>query len=73
MTPAGQNYPIHEHTFLFWGVYLGIVITVTFLALGLFVWMVHRTSQATRPVDATPERDALPAAAPDHPAGLHAA
>jgi hypothetical protein len=21
---------------------------VTFLALGLFVWMVHRTSQATR-------------------------
>jgi hypothetical protein len=69
MTPAGQNYPIHEHTFLFWGLYLGTVITVTFVALGLFVLMVHRTSQATRstpeigtdPVE-IPAYDALPQA-----------
>jgi hypothetical protein len=48
MTPAGQNYPIHDHTFLFWGLYLGVIVTVTIALLGLFLLMVHRSSQSTR-------------------------
>jgi hypothetical protein len=53
MTPAGQNYPIHEHDFLFWGLYLGGIVTVTIALLGLFILMVHRSSQATG-ADLTP-------------------
>ena len=48
MTPTGQNYPIAEHSFLFWGLYLGAVIAMTVGLLGLFIYAVHRSGQATR-------------------------
>lgn len=60
MTPAGQNYPIHEHTFVFWGAYLGVVMLVTIFLIGLFLYAVQRTSQAVRePAPEAPE--SLPA------------
>lgn len=48
MTPAGQNYPIAEHSVLFWAVYLTIAVLTTFALMLLFLWQVHRNSQATR-------------------------
>jgi hypothetical protein len=62
MTPAGQNYPIHEHEFLFWGLYLGGIVTVTIVLLGLFILVVHRSSQATRADLRTPPLPATPVA-----------
>jgi hypothetical protein len=56
MTPPGQNYPIHEHGFLFWGIYLGIVIFVTFALMMFFIYQVNRTSQAVR----APQPEAAP-------------
>lgn len=48
MTPAGQNYPIAEHSVLFWAIYLAAAIATTIALMGLFLMMVNRHSQATR-------------------------
>src|SRR5690349_6192458 len=48
MTPSGQTYPIAEHSFLFWGIYLGAVMVMTIGLLGLFIYNVHRDGQTTR-------------------------
>lgn len=65
MTPPGQNYPIHKHTFLFWGLYLGVAIVLTTALLGLFLYMVYRNGQATLSVPtAAPEPEATPIEAP---------
>lgn len=89
MTPPGQNYPIHEHSFLFWGLYLGVIVTFTVLLLGLFLYMVHRNGQATKqptkqtagnadgaPVTAAPEIEPARETTPEltqGPAQVHAA
>ena len=49
MTPTGQNYPIAEHSVLFWAVYVACAITMTMALLGLFIYRVHRDGQTTRP------------------------
>jgi len=48
MTPDGTNYPIQDHSVLFWGLYLGGIMLFTIALLGVFLIMVARNSQATR-------------------------
>lgn len=48
MTPHGTNYPVQDHSVLFWGLYLGGIMLFTIALLGLFLIMVSRSSQATR-------------------------
>lgn len=64
MTPDGNNYPIQEHSVLFWGAYLGGIMLFTILILGLFLLMVSRHSRATRPAG---EQRVTPADAAERP------
>ncbi|MFC7493999.1 MULTISPECIES: hypothetical protein [unclassified Nocardioides] len=79
MPPAAQNnYAIDEHGILFWTTYLGSAITLTIAMLGLFLFMVHRNSRATRAAQdvETPASSvaALPEPAePSTPGAPHAA
>lgn len=72
MAPAGQNYPIAEHSFLFWGLFLGSIILMTIAILALFAWRVQRASQATRDgVAATPASRPASLPAADRRAPVH--